>query len=90
MKTKFELMRANRERVLKVPASFPALPEAPEVPYMEIDGVKYVEAPEPKRENTCQGCAFDAVDCYPARHGASVAFGASCYHRRAIYIKAAS
>ncbi len=90
MKTKFELMRANRGRVLKVPASFPALPETPAVPYMEIDGVKYVEAPEPNDEDRCLGCCWEFSPCAFITDKAWRVFGADCVSRRVIYIKAAS
>lgn len=91
MKTKFDKMRANRERVLKAPASFPALTETPTVPYMEIDGVKYVEAPEINTGgDRCEGCAFDHEPCCRMYMEAKRAFGADCDARDVIYIEAAS
>jgi hypothetical protein len=90
VKTKFEKMRANRERVLKVPASFPALPKTPEVPFMEIDGVKYVEAPELSIEDRCRGCNWEFFPCSQIVDKAERAFGTDCTVRDVIYIKAAS
>ena len=84
MKTKFEIMRANR-----VARPAPTTKPAQSVPAMTIDGVKYAEAADPLSD--CSGCVFDgdANGCVTARRNASAAFGDDCANRRAIYIKAA-
>lgn len=85
MKTKFEIMRANR---VARPAAAALL--LPIVPTMTIDGVEYVEA-NADDGNSCRGCAFDldVVGCRDCRISARDAFGGLCGSHRVIYIKAA-
>lgn len=68
-----------------------AEPEA-KPPTMTIDGVEYVEAPQPLFGNFCAGCAFeeDKRLCSRALGGgyATEAFGGRCTLRDVIYIRA--
>ena len=91
--TKFELMRRNRKKAdARSRDAYYAESSigsrglqtlAAAVPAMEIDGVKYREAPE---TNGCDGCAFDAYCSTDIRAIAMAAFGRSC--ASCIYIKA--
>lgn len=74
-----------------------ATPEAmramsvPAVPFMEIDGVRYVEAPS-EGLDCCAGCArkgATGLTCFLMEERARPVFGGSCDERGVIYIKAA-
>lgn len=84
--TKFDLMRAGRERLSAIqrePSIFDGLLP---VPTMEIDGVPYREAPE---TDTCHGCAFfDSGNCRSRSSAAVPVFGGDCVDRNVIYIRA--
>jgi hypothetical protein len=97
--TKFEIMRnnradaANRAWVRGVNAQgFAPIDPEPAVPTMEIDGVRYREAPE--GETTfCFGCAFfsDSNRCLMTHANfrvAEAAFGGNCSENYRIYIRA--
>ena len=97
--TKFDLMRAGRERAEWMRSSLqyprlhqPACPiSEPVVPTMEIDGVKYHEAPEREGANVCDGCAFYGLGgraCDRTTEPADTAFGVHCMDRNVIYIRA--
>lgn len=91
MKTAFEKMRAHRARWVQILPQPQELPQNPaEVPYMEIDGVRYVEAQETDSELGCFGCVFlsNKNRCDRAEGIAAQAFGDECIRRRVIYIKA--
>lgn len=64
-------------------------PQPAPVPTMQIDGVRYREAPE---TDTCKGCAFyNGPHCAMARSIDSEAgpvFGGNCVDRNVIYIRA--
>jgi hypothetical protein len=88
MQTLFQKMRANRCRWIKPPIQAAEVQPAPEVPFMVVDGERYVEAPEVKG---CTGCEFftehdDA--CFDAANAGALAFSGRCSERRVIYIKA--
>jgi hypothetical protein len=93
--TKFELMRAGRDRAdnLRVFADLSApLPQyvPPAATFMELDGVRYVEKAQ---ASTCDGCAFDdggeciRPDSYEDKR--DTVFGGGCSVRGVIYLKAA-
>jgi hypothetical protein len=92
--TKFEIMRNNRAdaanrawvRGVNAQGFAPINPE-PAVPTMEIDGVRYREAPETQG---CRGCAFseNAYACLTAAGKWDHAFDGGCAARRVIYIRA--
>lgn len=88
MQTLFQKMRANRGRWIKLPIQAAEVQPAPEVPFMVVDGARYVEAPEVRG---CKGCAFftDQDDaCFDAANAGALAFSGRCSERRVIYIKA--
>lgn len=70
---------------------FSAAETAPEQPSMVLDGVEYVEAPEPCRGSFCEDCAFEGDEdaCVSSDKAAKEAFGGSCEQRRVIYIRKA-
>lgn len=88
--SKFDLMRNNREvaacRIHYARAVDAAQPVHAAVPTMEIDGVKYREAPD--TGSGCDGCAFDAGCRASYRDAADKAFGGRCSRRGVIYIRA--
>jgi hypothetical protein len=87
MQTKFDKMRAHRERWVAQPIKAQeAAPQVPAVqPFMVVDGVAYVEAPGP----TCNGCEFKYVgSCDKAGDAAMAVFGGRCGLRGVIYLKA--
>lgn len=83
MQTLFQKMRANRGRWVKPPIQ--AAEPAPQVPFMVVDGERYVEAPE---VNGCKDCAFTFNGCDEGFEAGRVAFGDYCTERTVIYIKA--
>lgn len=100
--TKFELMRLNRKKAdarsrnayrAESPSGGRGLQTlAAAVPTMEIDGVKYREAPA-DADNTCSGCAGASIDdgsflCDRLLDVAMDMFGVGCGTRNVIYIKA--
>lgn len=86
MQTLFQKMRANRGRWIK--PSIQAAGPATGVPFMVVDGERYVEA-EGSLPGNCTGCAFEKVLCIHPRDKASNAFGRTCIETRSvIYIKA--
>jgi hypothetical protein len=90
MKTKFEIMRANRvARPASAALLLPLVPIVPIVPTMTIDGVEYEEADD--LNGNCSGCAFDGkkASCFDACTSARGAFGGQCGQRDVVYIKAA-
>lgn len=87
--TKFALMRAGRARLERSISKMAEADEpAPAVPTMEIDGVRYKEAPLLGRLNDCTGCAFKHEPCNQAWQVSKDAFGDNCEARRVIYIRA--
>lgn len=65
-------------------------PPSPAVPTMEIDGMRYREAPE-REAGMCAGCEFkrNARLCDACTLPAAAAFGdGDCNARRVIYIRA--
>jgi hypothetical protein len=87
MQTLFQKMRANRGRWIKPPIQADEVQPAPGVPFMVVDGERYVEA----RERVgCQGCAFYGTEngsCTQAWRTGETEFGGSCSQRNVIYIK---
>jgi hypothetical protein len=82
MQTKFDKMRAHRERWVDQPIK---AQQAAQKPVMFVDGVAYVEAPGP----TCNGCEFKYVgSCDKAGDAAMAVFGGRCGLRGVIYLKA--
>ncbi len=70
---------------------------AAEPPAMVVDGVRYIEAPQPPdskdRDPHCVGCAFYNSPhqvCTSNEVHAVAAFGDACWDREVIYIKAVS
>lgn len=62
------------------------------VPSMVIEGVKYVEAPDIRKDkSTCEGCAFEKNDegCDEAYRMSREVFGGDCSARSVIYIRKA-
>lgn len=62
------------------------------VPSMVIEGVKYVEAPDIRKDkSTCEGCAFEKNDegCDEAYRMSREVFGGDCSDRSVIYIRKA-
>ena len=104
--SKFQLMRQNREshewrardttpyiQAVKAGVTAERLLAASIETVMELDGVKYREAPEPKgglNGDCCRGCAFDNdIDsCDRGSRMGRAAFGISCGSNRTIYIRA--
>jgi hypothetical protein len=84
MRTKFEIMRANR-----VARPAVAVLLLPIVPTMTIDGVEYEEATP--TDGYCFGCAFyvNKAGCLGSGTFARGAFGGDCINHGVIYIKAA-
>jgi hypothetical protein len=81
-----------REHVPEVLSA--AQPAAEFVPSMTINGVEYVERPEPMGDDWCIGCAFDndPTNCLDAggRKGVGFrVFGGGCADRGVIYIRKA-
>ena len=84
MQTLFQKMRANRGRWVDQPIRAAEVHPAPEVPFMVVDGQRYVE----KRGPTCYGCSFIGVACTRAVDIAEKTFGGRCSDRSVIYLKA--
>ena len=89
MQTLFQKMRAHRVRWVDQPIQPAEVQPAPEVPavqpFMVVDGVRYVEAPE---VTACEGCAFHFGACREGWAAGKAAFGGCCTEREVIYIKA--
>lgn len=85
MQTLFQKMRANRGRWIKPPIQTAEVQPAPEVPFMVVDGERYVEAPA---TSGCDGCSFIGVACTRAVDIAEKTFGGCCSDRSVIYLKA--
>ena len=83
MKTLFEKMRANRGRCVAHSVQEPAS----EVPFMVVDGEKYVQTPQ---DDSCKGCAFESSStlCDKAYPIATQVFGVGCWLGNVIYIRA--
>ena len=83
MKTKFEIMRANR---LSMPIRIEWIPAKPS---MRVGGELVIEADSPIR-GSCEGCYFepDTLSCKVAVRDSVYAFGDWCHPHNAIYIKA--
>jgi hypothetical protein len=87
MQTKFDKMRAHRERWVAQPIKAQEA-DAWRLKAMVVDGVAYVEAPE---HIGCHGCAFYQTNsgrCAEAWMAGESVFGGSCSQRRVIYLKA--